>query len=1072
MAADSVGQIGLDLVVNKNNFDSQMKGIQGLAKKAGAALAAAFAVKKLIDFGAQCIQLGSDLAEVQNVVDVTFPSMSKQVDKFAQDAAASFGLSETMAKKFTGTFGAMAKAFGFGEKQAFEMATALTGLSGDVASFYNISQDEAYTKLKSVFTGETESLKDLGIVMTQSALDSYALANGFGKTIANMTEAEKVALRYKFVTEQLSLASGDFIRTSDGWANQVRILQLQFDSLKATIGQGLINVLTPVIKVINLIINKLMSLANAFKAFTNLISGKKGSGGGASAVAAEGMEAVAASADSAGAAMGGAGGAAKKAAKDIKGSTTGIDELNIIQSPDAGSGGGGGGAGGSGYAGDEFDMGEIDTSPVDEMDSKYQALIDKAKELADLFRYGFKIGFGDTSVLDSIKNSIDGIKKSLKDIFTDPAVLKAADNFAKQFSYNLGKIAGSFASVGATIADNLLGGIDKYLQQNSQRIKDFLVSMFDIGSDTAMISGRFAAALADIFTVFRSDTAKQITADIIQVFSDGFMGVLLLGHSFGRDLLDLVTAPIVENSDKIKESFDGILQAVQVVTSSIAETFQKFVDAILKLYNEHVGPLIQSVKKGLSEAVGVFLDAFNTHILPVIKNAAERFKEFSTETLQPLIEKFFEFAGKVTDCIKEIWEQVLQPFISWFLKNVAPVIATNLKNATDAFFTFLDNVGAILSDVIDALSGLLDFLVGVFTGDWDRAWEGIKQFVSSIWEAIKTLIKTAFDFVYQSIKGTLDAIKGWWELIWNGIKIFAEELWTGIKNTAADIFTALQNNLSEIWDGVRSTVEEKWNAIKEWFEGIWKGIKDIFKLDEMLEIGKGVMNKLWDGLQEVWEDITKWLSDIVGEITRIWNDVCDTVKNIFKKSKEAEEKDSNGGSGSKKSGGSRGSSTGPASEISGNASGGFPKTGQLFVAREDGIPEMVGKWGGRAAVANNVQITQGISQAVQSGMRSAIAPLASTMTNMVGRAIPPLAMVGSATPAYTQEDRMQEMVNRAVAMASGAGNASEQYLSVMVDLLKKIIELIENLDLVVNIDIREIRKKLKDLEKRTGYGFT
>ena len=240
MAAESVGQIGLDLVVNQQGFDKQVAGIQGLAKKAGLAIAAAFSVKKILDFGAACVELGSDLAEVQNVVDVTFPAMSKQVDAFAKNAAAQFGLSETMAKKFTGTFGAMAKAFGFNEQAAYEMSSALTGLAGDVASFYNISQDEAYTKLKSVFTGETESLKDLGIVMTQAALDQYALANGFGKVTAKMNEAEKVALRYKFVTEQLSLAAGDFSRTSDGWANQVRVLKLQFESLQATIGQGLI----------------------------------------------------------------------------------------------------------------------------------------------------------------------------------------------------------------------------------------------------------------------------------------------------------------------------------------------------------------------------------------------------------------------------------------------------------------------------------------------------------------------------------------------------------------------------------------------------------------------------------------------------------------------------------------------------------------------------------------------------------------------------------------------------------------------------------------------------------------
>lgn len=173
--AESVGEIGLDLVVNQNSFNRQMRGITSLAKKAGAAIAGAFGVKKLIEFGKSCLDLGSGLVEVQNVVDVTFPAMTAQVDKFAQSAVENFGLSETMAKQYTGTFGAMAKAFGFSEKQAYAVGTSLTALAGDVASFYNLSQDEAYTKLKSVFTGETESLKDLGIVMTQTALDEKFL---------------------------------------------------------------------------------------------------------------------------------------------------------------------------------------------------------------------------------------------------------------------------------------------------------------------------------------------------------------------------------------------------------------------------------------------------------------------------------------------------------------------------------------------------------------------------------------------------------------------------------------------------------------------------------------------------------------------------------------------------------------------------------------------------------------------------------------------------------------------------------------------------------------------------------
>ena len=325
----SVGEVGLDLVLNSKPIEKQMNGITGLAKKVGAALAAAFAVTKLVSFGKECISLGSDLAEVQNVVDVTFPHMSSMVDDFASKAASSFGLSETMAKQYVGTFGAMAKSFGFTEQQAYGMSTALTGLSGDIASFYNLSNDEAFGKLKAVFTGETESLKSLGVVMSQSALDQFALANGFGKTTAAMNEQEKVALRYQFVQAQLSAASGDFVRTSDGWANQVRILSLQFDSLRASIGQGLINILTPVLKVVNTVLGKLTVLANAFKAFTALITGKKSSG-------AEGLAQTGAAAESAAASAGaledntaGVGKAAQKAAKAMK-ALMGFDVVNKL----------------------------------------------------------------------------------------------------------------------------------------------------------------------------------------------------------------------------------------------------------------------------------------------------------------------------------------------------------------------------------------------------------------------------------------------------------------------------------------------------------------------------------------------------------------------------------------------------------------------------------------------------------------------------------------------------------------------------------------------------------------------
>lgn len=202
-----------------NNVQSQtnrvMNNVSSVMNKVKRTVATALGATAIASFGKSCLQLGSDLAEVQNVVDSVFTTMSDSVNKFAKNAAESYGLSETMAKKYMGTFGAMANSFGFAEQEAYNMSAALTGLTGDVASFYNITQDEAYTKLKSVFTGETESLKELGIVMTENALKSYAQAQGINANITAMSEQEKVALRYNFVLQQLSLAQGDFAKTSD-----------------------------------------------------------------------------------------------------------------------------------------------------------------------------------------------------------------------------------------------------------------------------------------------------------------------------------------------------------------------------------------------------------------------------------------------------------------------------------------------------------------------------------------------------------------------------------------------------------------------------------------------------------------------------------------------------------------------------------------------------------------------------------------------------------------------------------------------------------------------------------------
>lgn len=1156
---DSVGQIGLDLVVNKNDFEKQMTGIQSLAKKAGAALAGAFAIKKLVDFGKSCIELGSDLSEVQNVVDVTFPHMSGQINQFAQNAAKQFGLSETMTKRFAGTFGAMAKAFGFGEKAAYDMSTALTGLAGDVASFYNISQDEAYTKLKSVFTGETESLKDLGIVMTQAALDSYALANGFGKTTANMSEMEKVALRYQFVQNQLATAAGDFSRTSDGWANQVRILQLQFESLKATIGQGLINVLSPVIHVINTIIGKLMSLANAFRAFTELITGKKGSGGGVSAAAA-GMESLAKSADKAGTAASGAGGAAKKAAKDLKGVSTGIDELNIISAPnESGGGGSGGSGGGGGYDADDFDMG---TLPDDEdiVSEKLKKIAELLNQLKSSFSSGFWDAFGDTAVFDSIQASIDSIKKSIKDIFADKDVQAAALDFANKLAYSMGQVAGSMSSIGATIADNLLGGISLFLEQNKDRIKNYLITMFDVGGEIATLVGSFSAAVADVFLVFRSDSAKQITADIIGIFGYSFAGVTELASKFARDVLTLITKPFTDNATQIKSRIQGLLDELKPKFDALKKLIDGLWDGFNKIYDSVAKPVFNALISALSAVVGWLTETqerFDTTtgiiaaffaawevtkigeflinaggVVGILKGMAGGFIAATVATMQhaaalvadkletmaivalyakdfvvnlargtaELVKQAAQFAvsraAKIADAAAQAALTVAT--LAW---NAAAGIASAVTTALGAAIAFLTSPIGLVIIAITALvaAGILlyqnwetvkEFALSIWasiqtiiTGAiqavkdwilqkmeeissiWQQKWDSVKQFAQTVWEAIKQAIQTLLAAIKQIILSLLAAIYGNWQQQWNTVKAFASTIWNAIKDLAGTLFGELRDKLSEIWDAVKATIEEKWNAIHEWFSDIWQKIKAIFNIEEMVEVGKGVMNKLWDGLKDVWEEIISWLSGIVQYVTEIWDSVCNTVKNIFKKSKEADDDDDDEKGSSKKRKKSS-AATGPAKEIRAHASGGFPKSGNLFIANENG-PEMVGTWGGRAAVANNQQITQGITQAVQHGMSSCLAPLVNTVAQVARNAAPPLASVGSAP--YSQEERILDIASRASALASKEPDMNAQYLSTMIDLLKQIIHLIESMDLTVNIDIREIRKKLTELEKRSGY---
>lgn len=667
MSTESVGQIGLDLVVNQNQFDRQMRGITNIASKAGKILAGAFAIKKITEFTSACLDLGSDLAEVQNVVDVTFSKMNEQVNNFAQNAIFQFGLSETMAKQYTGTFGAMAKAFGFVESEAYAMSTTLTGLAGDVASFYNITQGEAYTKLKSVFTGETESLKDLGVVMTQTALDQFALANGYGKTTAKMTEQEKVALRYAFVQQQLSLAQGDFARTSDSWANQVRILKLQFDSLRASLGQGFIAAVTPVIKVINTIMGKLVQLANVFSAFMKRLFGvKSDSSSGIGAVASDVSSATNAM-DNLSNSTSGVGSAAKKAAKEIKG-LMGIDEINTISSTGSDSDSGSGDSSGIGNIGmDDWDFSQQEKA-TDGLLSKVEVFADKVRNI--------------------FKNISNFIKKH-KEIILSIIGGLVSGIIAFFIAGNWGAITGAIASV--------IGWIE--LIPTALGLAGLALT-----TPAALIAGAVAVVTTAFLYLWQT--------------SDSFRNALINGWNA---LVSALTPYFKAIMGALKLVGDFLVTVLKPILFLLWDAWCTVVDNIVKVTMSLWTNCIAPVVKFLGECLKKIIDGLN-EIWQVWK---------------PTIEKIGEI-------LIVIWNNCLKPVINWL---------------GNEFIQAFRNVGNYIKPILESLKimfgGLIDFIVGVFTGNWQKAWQGVQNIFRGIFDGLTNIAKKPLNAIIDAINAMI-----------------------------------------------------------------------------------------------------------------------------------------------------------------------------------------------------------------------------------------------------------------------------------------------------------------------------
>ena len=676
--SDSIGKVFLDLETNATPFQQQLNGIAGKStnmvtsafKKMGKAFLAAFAVKKLYQFGKASIEMASDLQEVQNVVDVVFGESSSQIDKFAKTALNAYGLSELSAKKYASTMGAMLKSMGLSDQATLNMSQSITALTGDMASFYNLDSDAAFQKIRAGISGETEPLKQLGINMSQANLEAYALSQGITKSYQSMTQAEQALLRYNYLLKTTADAQGDFARTSDSWANQTRILSEQFNSFKATMGSAFIAVLTPVVKMLNWIISKLQIAATYFKAFVSAITGVKAE----SSSASSGMSEIADSAVEAGEAT-------EKAAKKAKKSLAGFDQLNVLSSnEDSGSDSSGGGA--------------------------------ATFEMPDFSMVEMSIPEPDTS---GAEKAVGKIKKLFSDLksYISTAFAPSISAWGQAFANLKAPAADMASSVGASISslwENTFVPFGAYL------LEDFAPTLFNTFSET----------VAPIFTDVMSFAMEQWALDfsfaceqISNLVNDILLPVMELLKTVTFDVLGSIGAAWDEHGKGLLESFGKFRDGIKEIWNN--------------LYLKIIKPVWDSIISGLS-------NLWSNH-------------------LKPLWDVLLSFFMKLGEAIMTVWNNFLAPIVNWLIDTFGPLV-TGVFNAVwevvqAVFGNFIDAARSILN----ALGGLLDFIIGVFSGDWNKAWEGIKNFFKGIWDAMVNILKAPINLIIGIINALISAVE-------------------------------------------------------------------------------------------------------------------------------------------------------------------------------------------------------------------------------------------------------------------------------------------------------------------------
>lgn len=633
------------------------------------------AIRGLANLGKSAIGFGSAITEIENVVDVSFGSMADEAYKFASTAKEQFGLSELAAKQYSGTMMAMMKSSGVAQDAASKMSISLAGLAGDIASFYNIDTDTAFQKIRSGISGEIEPLRQLGINLSVANMEAYALSRGITTSYNAMSQAEKVALRYNYLMSVTGDVQGDFARTSGTWANQVRLLTLNFQSLSAVIGQGLIAGILPAIQALNALMSKLMQAANVFRNFMYVLMGKKlkGSQSGVSDIVSN-LGGIETAGDDASSGLDDATSSAKKLKKAL--SVLPFDQLNQLTDNSDNSGtaskslGSGLGDLADSFSGIQDSLDEVltvDETPI----NKWASKIRKAFINKDWQGLGFTIA-------DMINVGMEKIYEVINWNNVGPKITEFVNAFTTAFNSMVSGIdfdlMGRMLGAGINTAVNTLnlllgeGGIDfsgigaKLSQLLKGAIKE--IDWTGLGN---LIGNSFMASWK-MLSGFVKDMSKKDGA--------GITGWGKLGTAIGKALNGAIKKI---DMNTIADALSGLLNGAFESLKSFTETFNW--DDLATKIRDGIAKFIKETNwKENGQALGDFI----SHLCTALKDS------LTTDT-------FYEFGQGVGTFLGELpWGEILS--------TAADLLLTGLTSALNGLFDGLEEKHPIAGHIAEWLT--------------------------------------------------------------------------------------------------------------------------------------------------------------------------------------------------------------------------------------------------------------------------------------------------------------------------------------------------------------------------------